>query len=183
MKKLLILTACLLSACTILKPPEPPKHEVQVVVKPKVTPPPVVAPPKAEVVEVPSLPDTRCNSVAKYARALANLRDINVDVDDIAGTEAKASKFPMSALRVDIYSRPKLSPEETYNHYQQVCVEQGYDTLIKILVAEESTRQKIVDSQQAKDPKKLAQKKATQRRTLDPIVPKTTKRDDKIIQK
>ena len=145
----------------------------QLVVKPVQKPRPVTS-----QVIIEKVDDSRCNGVAKYARAIGNLRQIGIKLDDLSAftTEPTAVTFPMQSLRWDVYARRDLSPEDLHDRFLVLCNEGGYDNMLVTLSGEERKRQQL---QQAAE-----QRRVTPAPGIPLIIPKASgARDEKILKK
>lgn len=92
--------------------------------------------------------DPDCDHVAKYARAVAQLRDIGVPLNDTTAysSEPIALTFPFQYVRWKTYQEkdtPGLTAQKTY----LTCTAQGYPNLLTSLNAQERVRQKTLQQQ------------------------------------
>ncbi len=103
--------------------------------------------------------DVRCEPIAKYARAVAGLRDARVSLEDLSAftSEPLAFGFPMQALRQDIFMRPELNGSQLYDRYYTMCTKEGYSALASSLKV--SSIRFGVLKQATEDAKTPAQKK------------------------
>lgn len=95
-----------------------------------------------------------CDQVALYARAVAQLRDIGVPLDQTSAYTAEPAvmMFPMQYVRFSVYQVTD-SPGTVAQHMYDTCVNQGYTNLLASLNAQERVRQKKLQEEDAmRDP-------------------------------
>lgn len=85
--------------------------------------------PKAPLV-VSNVIDTECAGLAKYARAVAILRDINVAMEDVNFILPKRTEYPISAIQRAVYFKTDSDPASTSIDIYFDCVTMGYDHTI-----------------------------------------------------
>ena len=98
--------------------------------------------------EPPVAVDKECLAVAKYARGIANLRDVGVKREDLTAftSEPTAVLFPLQAIQFDVFVRPELDGEQTAKRYYDRCTQVGYFNLLGALREDERTRQRDVET-------------------------------------
>lgn len=75
--------------------------------------------------------DENCAGLAKYVRAVAILRDINVRLEDVDYVLPKSPKLPIGTIQRTVYYRVDTDPNTTSSAIYKECVDMGYDTLIQ----------------------------------------------------
>ena len=81
--------------------------------------------------------DESCASLAKYARAVAIMRDIGVKVEDVDFILPKTPNIPTGAAKRLVYSRGETDPTTTARTIYGDCVAAGYEPTIARLRIEE----------------------------------------------
>lgn len=89
------------------------------------------------VVYAPKVLDDNCASLAKYARAVAIMRDLNVKIDDVDFILKKAPSVPVGTVQRYVYYRSDTNPGKTSTDVYNECVATGYDNIIQRFTHEE----------------------------------------------
>jgi hypothetical protein len=90
----------------------------------------------------PKPENTECIQVAKYARTVATLRDMNVSESDIDSFSQVpvALTFPYRKVRSEVYATKTETPADAFTKFYHRCDEAGYSTLLQALQEDERRR-------------------------------------------
>lgn len=95
------------------------------------TQPGLKVPPKEPlVVSRPVLLDENCSSLARYARAVAIMRDMSVKLEDVDFVLLKRPDLPIGAIQREVYYSSDANPNESAAYIYKECVDIGYDSLV-----------------------------------------------------
>lgn len=108
--------------------------------------PPAPAPASQPVVQPPVVVQ-ECLDVAKYARAIAQLREIGVSRDDISTftTTPVVATFPLQFIQYDVFARRDEGVDTFGPRYYKMCVEHGYENLLATMRTMERDRAAAAD--------------------------------------
>ena len=123
MRHPLLITILLLAGC-VQAPPKPEPQRV------------VVKPPEKKV-------DRRCEQLSRYARAVANLREVGVTRDDISSFSSQPTvmTFPLQYVQYDVFAHKELTPAQIEQRYDDMCETFGYENVLGQLKKLERQRQ------------------------------------------
>jgi hypothetical protein len=89
------------------------------------------------VVIAPVVLDEKCAELAKYVRAIAILRDINVPIDDVNYVLPKQPNYPIGTIQRSVYYKIDNSPTMTSVNVYKECVSTGYTAMMTRYETEE----------------------------------------------
>ncbi len=75
--------------------------------------------------------DETCGSLAKYARAVAVMRDLSVNIDDVDYILPLAPNVTTGSVQRYVYNRADTDPITTSNNIYKECVDTGYYSIIE----------------------------------------------------
>lgn len=81
--------------------------------------------------------------MSRYARGIANLRDIGVTREDLTAytTEPRAVMYPMQAVQAHVYANPQLTGSAIDDALYTRCVLVSYQNMLTELRSMERVRQ------------------------------------------
>ena len=102
------------------------------------TQPKIQVPVEPVTIYKPIVLDEKCAALAKYAKAVAIMRDLNVKIDDVNFVLPKIPNLPVGTIQRYVYYRSDPNSLVTTSDIYTECTTTGYDKLMRRFNVEET---------------------------------------------